>query len=96
MGVFGVFFDGLGIFLIVYGSLEREIVEIQSILRWMGGFLMVCGVFFDGFGMLFGVFYRVSVVFDVFFDGWEAFWRFLTSFLMAGRSFWSGFREFGM
>ena len=33
-------------FLIVFGSLEREIVEILPILKWMGGFLMVCGAFF--------------------------------------------------
>ena len=51
--VFDIFFDGLGIFLIVFGSLEREIVEILPILKWMGGFLMVCDAFFDCFGPAF-------------------------------------------
>ena len=74
MEVFTVFFDGLVIFLIVFESLEREIVEILSISRWMGCFLMVCDASFDGFGMCFGVFYR-------------AFRWFLTFFSMVERRF---------
>ena len=48
--MFDVFFDGLGIFLIVFGSLEREIVEILSILKWMGFFSMAFGGFLTVFG----------------------------------------------